>query len=96
MAAQPATLSIVPGGGTFGDPDPTSARISWTTSTGTACVFDAAYTQTGQLGNFSGPVQCGPVQGSLTISSIGGGFAGFANFTSGNCTTGGFVGGVGH
>jgi len=96
FAAQPTTLSIVPGLGTIGDPNPASARITWTTANGTACVFNAAYTQTGQLGNFSGPVQCASVQGSLTISSIGGGFAGFANFTSGDCTTGGFVGGAGH
>ena len=82
-----------------------TVQLAWGTGSDTSCLLDATYVQTGQLASIAGPLRCGPAGnptatlGTITISSASvgsGGFAGFANFDSGNCATGGFVGGVRH
>jgi hypothetical protein len=63
---------------------PDRANVTWGSGVDLACTLDGAYSRQGLLATLSGPLACGPVgnaanaTGTLTISEIAAGAAGFS------------------
>jgi hypothetical protein len=80
-----------------------TVNIAWGTGTTNACAMTATYTQIGQSGTLTGPLQCASsgsalaTIGTLTLSPMSfgpAGFSGLASLQSPNCTYEGTIGGV--